>query len=44
MSYFVEKPAGISRHNLVTKLQKGKLLVAINAIASLSIFFFGYDQ
>lgn len=41
---FIEKPPGISRHNLVTKLQKGKLLVAINAIASLAIFFFGYDQ
>lgn len=44
MSYFTEKPPGISKHNIVTKLQKGKLLVAINAIASLSIFFFGYDQ
>ena len=24
--------------------EKGKLLLAINSIAALSIFFFGYDQ
>lgn len=34
----------ISRHNVVHYLQKGKLLIAINSIAGLSIFFFGYDQ
>ena len=30
--------------NVVHKLQKRKLLIAINALAGLSIFFFGYDQ
>jgi hypothetical protein len=35
---------GISKHNLVHKYQGRSLLIAINALASLSIFFFGYDQ
>jgi dipeptide/tripeptide permease len=34
----------ISRFNVVHRLQKRSLLVAINCIAGLSIFFFGYDQ
>ncbi|KAG8631008.1 hypothetical protein KVT40_000148 [Elsinoe batatas] len=31
-------------HGVATKLEKGSLLIAVNAVASLSIFFFGYDQ
>ena len=34
----------ISKHNVVHKLEKRSLLIAINCIAALSIFFFGYDQ
>ena len=34
----------ISRFNVVHKLKKRSLLIAINCIAGLSIFFFGYDQ
>lgn len=34
----------IPKWNVVHKLQKRKLLIAINCIAGLSIFFFGYDQ
>ena len=34
----------ISRYNVVHKLQKRSLLIAINCVAGLSIFFFGYDQ
>ncbi|MCJ1286584.1 hypothetical protein MMC26_005930 [Xylographa opegraphella] len=34
----------IPRSNVVHKYQKRSLLIAINCIASLSIFFFGYDQ
>lgn len=34
----------IPRWNVVHKLQKRKLLIAINCVAGLSIFFFGYDQ
>lgn len=30
--------------NVAHKLQKRKLLIAINCVAGLSIFFFGYDQ
>lgn len=30
--------------NVSHKLQKRKLLIAINCVAGLSIFFFGYDQ
>jgi len=35
---------GISKHNIVHRLQGRSLLIAINCLASLSIFFFGYDQ
>ncbi|MCJ1401334.1 hypothetical protein MMC11_004546 [Xylographa trunciseda] len=34
----------IPRSNVVHMYQKRSLLIAINCIASLSIFFFGYDQ
>lgn len=34
----------ISRYNVVHHLQKRRLLIAINCVAGLSIFFFGYDQ
>jgi hypothetical protein len=34
----------ISKYNLVHRYQGRSLLIAINALASLSIFFFGYDQ
>jgi len=30
--------------NVAHKLQKRSLLIAINCVAALSIFFFGYDQ
>lgn len=34
----------IPRYNVVHKLEKRSLLIAINCVAGLSIFFFGYDQ
>ena len=34
----------ISRWNVARRYEKRALLIAINAVASLSIFFFGYDQ
>ncbi len=34
----------IPRSNVVHKLEKRGLLIAINCVAALSIFFFGYDQ
>ena len=34
----------ISKYNVVHKLEKRSLLIAINCVAGLSIFFFGYDQ
>jgi hypothetical protein len=34
----------IPKWNIVHKLQKRSLLIAINCLAGLSIFFFGYDQ
>lgn len=30
--------------NIANHLERRKLLIAINSIAALSIFFFGYDQ
>ena len=36
--------AGLSRFNLATKYEKRSLLTAVNLVAGLSIFFFGYDQ
>lgn len=34
----------ISRFNLVHRFEKRSLLIVINCVAALSIFFFGYDQ
>ena len=34
----------IGKWNVVHRLEKRKLLVGINCVAALSIFFFGYDQ
>lgn len=34
----------INKWNVVHRLQKRSLLIAINCLAALSIFFFGYDQ
>ncbi|KAL2351214.1 sugar transporter family protein [Cryomyces antarcticus] len=34
----------INKYNVAHTFQKRKLLIAINCLASLSIFFFGYDQ
>ncbi|MCJ1226790.1 hypothetical protein MMC12_003444 [Toensbergia leucococca] len=34
----------IPKSNVVHKYEKRKLLIAINCVAGLSIFFFGYDQ
>ncbi len=34
----------INRLNVVHRFRKRKLLIAINCVAALSIFFFGYDQ
>lgn len=34
----------INRLNVVHHFRKRKLLIAINCVAALSIFFFGYDQ
>ncbi|KAL2841960.1 general substrate transporter [Aspergillus pseudodeflectus] len=39
-----ESNSTIHRWNIVHKLEKRSLLIAINCIAGLSIFFFGYDQ
>ena len=38
------RPAGISKWNVANKYSKRSLLILINCIAGLSIFFFGYDQ
>ena len=34
----------ISKFNLVRHLERKKLLFAVNSVAALSIFYFGYDQ
>lgn len=34
----------IPKYNVAHKLEKRNLLIAVNAVAGLSIFFFGYDQ
>lgn len=34
----------IHRWNVVHRLEKRQLLIAINGVAGLAIFFFGYDQ
>jgi hypothetical protein len=43
-TFTMERPAGISKYNVANRLSKRSLLIAINSIAGLSIFFFGYDQ
>jgi MFS family permease len=40
----MSRPQGISRWNLANHLGPRGLLVSVNALAALSIFFFGYDQ
>ena len=34
----------ISKYNVVHRYEKRGLLIAINCVGSLAIFFFGYDQ
>ncbi len=34
----------VASYNVARKYEKRSLLIAINAVAGLSIFFFGYDQ
>jgi hypothetical protein len=36
--------ASVNKYNVAHRLQKRSLLIAVNAVAGLSIFFFGYDQ
>ena len=36
--------AKLSKHNVANRLEKRSLLIAVNLVAGLSIFFFGYDQ
>jgi hypothetical protein len=40
----MQRPASIPSYHVVNHLSKRSLLIAINCIAGLSIFFFGYDQ
>lgn len=40
----MQRPESVSRFNVANRLSKRSLLIAINCIAGLSIFFFGYDQ
>lgn len=42
MVYLV--PKYFQEHGVARKLQTRSLLIAINLVAGLSIFFFGYDQ
>jgi MFS family permease len=37
-------PTLVTKHAVANKLEKRSLLIAVNAVACLSIFFFGYDQ
>ncbi|KAK3618750.1 hypothetical protein LTR56_024453 [Elasticomyces elasticus] len=34
----------LSQHGVANRLEQRSLLIAVNAVAALSIFFFGYDQ
>lgn len=34
----------ISQYNIANRLEKRNLLIAVNCVAGLAIFFFGYDQ
>lgn len=40
----IEQPEYFKQHGIANKLQKRSLLIAVNLVAGLSIFFFGYDQ
>lgn len=37
-------PGYFSRHGVANKLEKRSLLIAVNLVAGLSIFFFGYGK
>ena len=39
-----DAPSYFQQHGVANKLQKRSLLIAVNLVAGLSIFFFGYDQ
>lgn len=34
----------ISKYNVVHRFQKRSLLIVINCVAAVAVFFFGYDQ
>ena len=38
------RPNFFAKHGVANKLEKRALLIAVNLVAGLSIFFFGYDQ
>lgn len=40
----LQTPKYFQDHGVAQKLQKRALLIAVNLVAGLSIFFFGYDQ
>lgn len=40
----ISTPSFVKRHAVANKLQTRALLIAVNLVAGLSIFFFGYDQ
>ncbi|KAK0940923.1 hypothetical protein LTR29_007481 [Friedmanniomyces endolithicus] len=37
-------PKYFQKHGVANRLEKRALLIAVNLVAGLSIFFFGYDQ
>ncbi|KAI5451059.1 hypothetical protein NCC49_002547 [Naganishia albida] len=37
-------PAGMGKYNMAHRWEQRSLLIAVNCVAALSIFFFGYDQ
>ena len=39
-----QTPKYFQEHGVANRLQKRSLLIAVNLVAGLSIFFFGYDQ
>ena len=40
----LETPKWFQDRGVATRLEKRSLLIAVNLVAGLSIFFFGYDQ
>ena len=44
MGIDLKKPDIFQRYAVANKLERTKLLIAVNLVAGLSIFFFGYDQ